>query len=158
MIKNSKSKKVSIATQESYLLGLDLGPASVGWAVVKCNKMGQPNGLVNCGVRRFDAGVDGGSDKIAAGRDEPRALARRNARSLRRSTWRRRRRMRKLYLILAANDFLPKTEDCNEARHQALLELDAELGKKLLDENCRADQHRLAYVLRAKALEDQVES
>ncbi|MEM7785812.1 MAG: hypothetical protein AAF623_20865, partial [Planctomycetota bacterium] len=61
-----------------YLLGLDLGPASVGWAVVKCSAKGEPKKLLTCGVRRFDAGVDGGSEKISSGRDEPRALARRN--------------------------------------------------------------------------------
>ncbi len=156
MTRNSNSSSSPATKKHHFLLGLDLGPASVGWAVVKCNKKGEPKKLLKCGVRRFDAGVDGGSEKISAGRDEPRALGRRNARGLRRSTWRRKRRMRSLYLILSKNWLLPETDDSNEARHDALLALDAKLRTALVDQPSHTEQHLLPYLLRAKALDERV--
>ncbi len=149
-----KNKKAKPTSDKLWILGLDLGPASVGWAAVECSSKEKPKGLLACGVRRFDAGVEGGSDKISAGRDEPRALARRQARSLRRSTWRRRRRMRSLYLILARNGMLPEADDSPEARHEAVLQLDADLRAEFLDDHSRPSQHLLPYVLRRQALDE----
>ena len=147
-----KTSKVGL----QYILGLDLGPGSVGWAIVKCNAANEPKQLLDAGVRRFDAGVDGGSEKISAGRDEPRALARRNARSLRRSTWRRRRRMATLFRVLSQNGFLPECGASSEEQHETLLRLDAELRQQVLKNDSQVDHHLLPYILRAKALDEQV--
>ena len=73
-----------------YILGLDLGPSSIGWAVIALEN-GEPAAvaavkITAAGVRRFEAGVQG---DIEAGRDESRATQRRDARSPRRQTWRR---------------------------------------------------------------------
>lgn len=155
MVKSSKTSQQS-GNLNNYVLGLDLGPASVGWAVVELNEQYKPIRLVRCGVRRFDAGVAGGSEKISSGRDKPKALARRTARSLRRSTWRKRRRMRSLYLILAKNQLLPETKDCNEARHNALHSLDAELRSSNLGSNSHVDQQILTYLLRSKGLDEKL--
>jgi len=42
-------------TKLRYSLGLDIGSESVGWAVIELNEHGQPIGLVDMGVRAFDA-------------------------------------------------------------------------------------------------------
>ena len=68
-----------------YILGLDLGPSSIGWAIIALEN-GEPAAVAAAGVRRFEAGVQG---DIEAGRDESRATQRRDARSPRRQTWRR---------------------------------------------------------------------
>lgn len=41
-------------TNLSYILGLDLGIASVGWAVVEINENEDPIGLIDVGVRIFE--------------------------------------------------------------------------------------------------------
>ncbi|MBQ9706782.1 MAG: type II CRISPR RNA-guided endonuclease Cas9 [Clostridia bacterium] len=38
-----------------YRLGLDIGIASVGWSVVQCDDFGEPQRIVDLGVRTFDA-------------------------------------------------------------------------------------------------------
>lgn len=37
-----------------YGIGLDIGIASVGWAVVALNENAEPYGLIRCGSRIFD--------------------------------------------------------------------------------------------------------
>ncbi|HMP08481.1 MAG TPA: hypothetical protein PJ982_19195, partial [Lacipirellulaceae bacterium] len=50
-----------------YWLGIDAGPASIGWAVIELSENNLPIDLHSAGVRRFDAGVEG---DIERGRDE----------------------------------------------------------------------------------------
>ncbi len=133
-----------------YLLGLDLGTTSIGWAVIACDDQGRPERIANAGVRRFDAGVLG---DIESGRDESRATERRAARGPRRQTWRRQWRLRKVFRLLARHGLLPQAEDAPEARHQALLELDAQLRREFLPEQDRIAHHLLPYHLRAAALD-----
>jgi hypothetical protein len=64
-----------------YILGIDAGPASVGWAVVELSEQGEPKRLHAAGVRRFEAGVEG---DIQRGRDESLSTKRREARGPRR--------------------------------------------------------------------------
>lgn len=153
MIKQASGTTRSDPAQLRYILGLDLGPASIGWAVVKCSAKGKPNGLIDCGVRRFDAGVTG---DIESGRDEPKAMARRNARGPRRQTWRRKWRLRKVYRLLAFNKMLPQVDDSPTARHQALIELDKELRQQYLQDDQPATLHLLPYILRARALDEEL--
>ena len=89
---------------QRYILGLDLGVASVGWACVWVDEKEHPIGLLDCGVRTFErAEVPKTGDSLA--------LARRQARSVRR--WIRRRAHRLLRLrrllkregVLSATDF-----------------------------------------------------
>ncbi len=88
----------------SYILGLDLGIASVGWAVVEIDAEENPIRLIDIGVRTFDpAEVLKTGDSLAA--------ARRQARSIRRIIRRRAhrllraRRLLKREGILQASDF-----------------------------------------------------
>lgn len=61
-----------------YGIGLDIGIASVGWAAVSLDADGNPNGILDLGVRIFDAAEhpkDGSS--LAAPRREARGARRR---------------------------------------------------------------------------------
>ncbi|VEJ08750.1 type II CRISPR RNA-guided endonuclease Cas9 [Actinobacillus delphinicola] len=93
----------------AYVLGLDIGIASIGWACVAVDEKEQPYGLLDCGVRIFDAAEnpkDGSS--LNATRREKRAL--------RRSIHRRALRMQrgkalcKKFGLLEASDFINKNE------------------------------------------------
>ncbi|MFZ1936588.1 MAG: hypothetical protein WCB27_14335 [Thermoguttaceae bacterium] len=52
-----------------YILGLDLGVQSVGWAMIELDENGNPCGIRRSGVRCFDSGV-GSETEIASGKDE----------------------------------------------------------------------------------------
>lgn len=144
-----KSKNTIKKSQE-YILGIDLGPTSVGWAAIKCSKTKKPKGIIAIGVRRFDAGVSG---DIEGGRDESRATQRRMARGPRRQIWRRKRRSRIIYRTLAKHGFLPIVEDAADARHDALLALDRQLVQVNANAKSRVEMHLLPYLLRSKALD-----
>ena len=121
-----------------YILGLDLGPASIGWAIIALEN-GEPNRIEAAGVRRFEAGVQG---DIEAGRDESRATQRRDARSPRRQTWRRQWRERKIFRILSTAGLLPaNTDDSPDARHKLFLDLDKKLRKQHVPANDRIAAH-----------------
>ena len=61
-----------------YRLGLDLGTNSIGWCMLRLNTTNEPVAVVKAGVRIFH---DGRNEKSK----EPLAVARRNARSIRRN-------------------------------------------------------------------------
>ena len=63
-----------------YGIGLDIGVASVGWAVVGLNSTGEPVGLHRLGVRVFDK-----AEQPKTG--ESLAAPRRMARGMRRRIW-----------------------------------------------------------------------
>ena len=57
-----------------YGIGLDIGIASVGWAVVALNENAEPYGLIRCGSRIFDkAEQPKTGDSLAAPRREARS-------------------------------------------------------------------------------------
>ena len=49
---------MTIAANEKYRLGLDLGTNSIGWALVSLDAGGEPRGVLNMGVRIFPDGRD----------------------------------------------------------------------------------------------------
>jgi CRISPR-associated endonuclease Csn1 len=79
-----------------FVLGIDLGTNSVGWAMVGLVD-GEPAKLLRAGVRVFDAGMEG---DIESGQEQSKNLKRREARSHRRQLWRRARRMTKTFNLL----------------------------------------------------------
>lgn len=82
-------------TNLSYILGLDLGIASVGWAVVEINENEDPIGLIDVGVRIFErAEVPKTGESLA--------LSRRLARSTRRLI------RRRAHRLLLAKRFLKR--------------------------------------------------
>ena len=63
-----------------HTLGLDLGSASVGWALIALDSSHNPHTLLRAGVRIFEPGVEGSMSKIERGEDQSKAIVRRNAR------------------------------------------------------------------------------
>ncbi len=90
----------------NYILGLDIGIASVGWAMVEIDEEENPIRLIDLGVRVFErAEVPKTGDSLAA--------ARRLARSVRRLTRRRAHRLLRNATALVLR--------INSAREQTLL-------------------------------------
>lgn len=86
-----------------YGIGLDIGIASVGWAVVALNENAEPYGLIRCGSRIFDkAEQPKTGDSVAA--------PRREARSARRRLRRRSLRKADLYELMEKNGLPGKAE------------------------------------------------
>jgi len=116
---------------QDYVLGIDLGSASLGWAVVGLDETGMAAGLLRAGVRLFDPAVTGDIEK---GQDESNAVARRAARLIRRQLRRRAARQSELFRLLQVHGLLPGYEgaeaDASQQRHAILNTLDLELAAK----------------------------
>ena len=90
----------------NYILGLDIGIASVGWTIVEIDDKENPIRLIDLGVRVFErAEVPKTGDSLAA--------ARRSARSIRRLIRRRAHRLLRARRLLKHEDVL-KPEDFDE--------------------------------------------
>jgi CRISPR-associated endonuclease Csn1 len=146
-----------------YTLGLDLGSASIGWALIRLDSNHSPCNLLDAGVRIFEPGVEG---NIEEGKDESKALARRTARLQRRQLRRRAARQRELFRLLQAEGLLPSSDsaidDFSLQRHEILNRLDKELLNGLkahqgVSDYLQAEQ-LLPYVLRKEALERKLEA
>jgi CRISPR-associated endonuclease Csn1 len=143
-----------------YILGIDLGVASVGWAVIECRD-GQPTALTRAGVRVFAPAVEG---NIETGRDESRNMARRSARLMRRQTWRRSRRNLRVFRLLQSWQLLPEGPSRTpEERHDLLDRLDLRVlssdwfGRRRADNSIPEPMQVLPYLLRAAALDEPLE-
>lgn len=148
-------------SQKAYILGLDIGVASIGWALVDLDDHGLPMGVRKAGVHLFDAGIDPGkSDPETAllqGREQSKATPRRNARAMRRQTWRRARRKRKLLRVLMGVGLLPESPvRTPEQIDSYIKKLDRDLTARLRDLS-HAESQLITYRLRAFAAERPVE-
>lgn len=162
-----------MGSKNSYVLGLDLGSASLGWVAVEYAD-GGPCGLLAAGVRIFDPGVD--LNKFERGQEgSSNNSDRRMARLQRRQMRRRAARRRELYDKLASAGLLPKVneedgeerrrkrlEKLSAARQAAITRLDHELWLKwrerlLKDRSIPAGEHVLPYFLRKVALTEKLE-
>lgn len=103
---------------KDYILGLDLGPNSIGWAVIEVDGMGDspaPVGFLDTsaaghpalGVRIFEAGLQ----NFDTGKEASKNDKRRSARSTRKTLARRRARRRATQDILTQAGLLPKSDD-----------------------------------------------
>jgi len=146
-----------VSTQP-YVLGLDLGSASLGWALVGIDAMERPSSLIRAGVRIFEPGVDGSTLDIQQGKDQSKAVDRREARLRRRQLRRRVARQRELFGVLQGAGLLPTNDTQgsgigSEQRHRILNDLDLTLTNRYRK---GADQEAFAqmplYMLRKKAL------
>ncbi len=139
----------------TYALGLDIGVASIGWALIDLDEDGNPSGIRRIGSHTFDPGVEG---NVESGRDEARGKARREARLPRRMFWRRQRRRRKILGLLQRAGLLPPGDiNSPQAIHDYLLAVDAQLRQKHLTDGDRIAAHVLPYRLRAAALDHPLE-
>ena len=151
-----------------YVLGLDLGSASLGWALIALDSQHNPTGLIRAGVRIFQPGVEGSALDIERGKDQSRAVMRREARLHRRQLRRRAARQRDLFRLLQQHGLLPHGPDGGSAaspeqRHAVLNQLDRALTTCLLagvaDDPVAATRisQSLPYQLRKAALDRKLE-
>jgi CRISPR-associated endonuclease Csn1 len=139
-----------------YILGLDLGAASLGWAVVGLAD-GKPARHVDGGVRIFPEAVE----NLEQGKDEPKSAQRRLARQMRRQTDRRARRVASTFSVLQKAGLLPLFPEGADpvdplARHELINHLDSDLACAVPGLIDPAAEHRsrsvLHYRLRALAI------
>lgn len=141
--------------EHPYILGLDLGIASIGWSVIGIDPSGHPRTLLRTGVHLFESGTEG---DVQSGRDQSRAGPRRMARGMRRQYWRRARRKRKLLRLLQGLGLMPSGEVSTPEGVDALLKsLDAELRAKWEAGADHRARQLLPYVLRARGIEGRLE-
>ncbi|HOL19268.1 MAG TPA: type II CRISPR RNA-guided endonuclease Cas9 [Candidatus Hydrogenedens sp.] len=143
-----------------YVLGLDLGSNSIGWAMIKLDENDNLCGIEKVGVRVFEAGMEG---QYESGKEESRNKKRREARLVRRQIERRSRRYRKLANLLQKIGLLPDGNMNNSLERQNILDnLDKELRSKYIDANLpESEKNRLnqifIYYLRSLAVEQELE-
>ncbi|MGA9062162.1 MAG: type II CRISPR RNA-guided endonuclease Cas9 [Terracidiphilus sp.] len=149
------------SSDRQYILGIDLGSASLGWAAVALDQTGTPAELLRAGVRIFDPAVTGDVEK---GQDESNAVARRAARLVRRQLRRRVARQRELFRLLQRRGLLPQYEgaeaNASHRRHAILNARDLALTAKWAgSENAgeRAGVELPLYLLRKTALDGALE-
>ena len=140
-----------------FVLGIDLGTNSVGWAVVGLVD-GEPVKLLRAGVRVFDAGMEG---DIESGQEQSKNLKRREARSHRRQLWRRARRLTKTFNLLRQFGLLPSGDASTPEKRQDLInDLDRTIRSsdwfkaKASSRAYAEPEQTLPYVLRAAALDE----
>ncbi|MFI5094829.1 MAG: type II CRISPR RNA-guided endonuclease Cas9 [Candidatus Acidiferrales bacterium] len=145
---------------QDYILGVDLGVGSVGWAIVE-TKDAQPSALIRAGVRVFAPAVKG---NIESGREESRNVARRSARLQRRQTWRRSRRNLRVFRLLQDWGLLPVgASKTPQERHDLLDQLDLRIlasewfQARRTDNSIPEPMQVLPYLLRAAALDEPLE-
>jgi CRISPR-associated endonuclease Csn1 len=163
--------------RQPYILGLDLGVASIGWARVECTpgEGYRPIRLLGAGAHLFESGTEGTLSDIQRGKDEARNVQRRAARLMRRQTWRRARRKRALLRVLIRLNLLPQPADIGMAASDTLKRpVDIDLYMKTIDARImarwialraasrgevtsHADQQRMMYVLREAAAKGPIE-
>lgn len=146
---------------QDYVLGVDLGSASLGWAVIGLDETGMASCLLRAGVRLFDPAVDGDYEK---GQDESNAVARRAARLIRRQLRRRAARQSELFSLLQGHGLLPPYEggkaDTSQQRHTILNALDREIAAKWTKSGGAGAQAAIElplYLLRKTALDAALE-
>ena len=147
--------------EPSYVLGIDLGSASLGWAAVKLDQTGMATGLLRAGVRLFDPAVSGDIEK---GQDQSNAVERRAARLVRRQLRRRAARQGDLFRLLQRHGLLPSYEgteaDASQQRHAILNALDLKLAAKWAKPESNAAKAAIElplYLLRKTALDAALE-
>lgn len=134
-----------------FVLGIDLGVASLGWACLEMAD-GSPNGIVASGVRIFEAGVEG---DVEQGKDSSRAAVRREKRMPRRQIERRSRRQRKIFRVLQQHGLMPSGPSVEQSQIDAIITtIDADLIKRLVPDGGRIAASVWPYKLRAMAIEN----
>lgn len=153
---------------DDYVLGLDLGTRSLGWAVVTADK----KQLKRIGVRVFDAGAN--PARFAEGRpDSSNTAERRRARLQRRQIRRRAARHAELFALLQFKGLLPGPitgKRTGAALRHEILHGPPHGGERGLDQQLQARvsswypgestpqvDHLMPYLLRARALDHRLE-
>jgi CRISPR-associated endonuclease Csn1 len=168
---------IPLDVERNYILGLDLGSASIGWAVIDLDTAYNPCALRAAGSHIFDAGVQLSpaaskkkltlEDATLQGVDRSKAVERRTGRSQRRVIERKAKRAKELFKLLRDAKLLPDYADLvgkpsAAQRHHTLERLDKELLEPPFREErekhvMREADQALPYVLRKEALERELQ-
>ncbi len=144
------------ASTRKFVVGIDLGVASIGWNLVELDADDRPRAILANGAHTFDPGVEG---DVESGRDEARGAVRRNARMPRRMLERRQRRRRKILGLLQRAQLLPPGDiKSPQAIHDYLLALDATLRDRYSTKGDRVAEHTWLYHIRAAAVERKLDA
>lgn len=129
-------------------LGLDLGVASIGWALI--SEDGEKFDLKAWGSRIFEQGLEsgGGLEAISTGKGTSRASERRQKKALRRQYARRRDRKENLKQILMENGMLPVP-----FTSEFFVQLDQKLVQTLPESEREHAAHIAPYLYRKLALD-----
>ncbi len=128
-----------------YVLGIDLGSASVGLALLETNS----GEIVHTSVRVFPAGMTGSENDWENGKEVSNAAQRRLARGQRRQSERRKRRIKKVFHLLRSYGWLPDVS--GTSIQPALNTLDKSLADK------HGEHKLLPYFLRARGLDHKLD-
>ncbi|MFA7257733.1 MAG: type II CRISPR RNA-guided endonuclease Cas9, partial [Kiritimatiellales bacterium] len=134
------------------ILGLDIGTASVGWAMLEKNERGNFHSIIASGVRIFEPGCE---IDVRTGKSSTKAADRRAKRQIRRMLNRRRRRMARFRHCLQRLGLLPGEEDFGRKIYENdLIARDriVKLNPTILPQSAILD-HTMPYFLRAMALD-----
>lgn len=115
----------------NYAMGLDIGIASVGWAVLALDAQEKPCGIIDLGVRTFES-----AEQPKTG--ESLAKPRRDARGMRRNIRRRRHRKERIRSLIVSENII--SEQQLEHLFDGKLEDIYALRVKALDEPVSAEQ------------------
>lgn len=140
--------------KRQYILGLDIGSTSVGWACVETHK-GKPTSILATGVRLFDAGMSGDFEK---GREASNAIKRRESRLARRQVHRKAVRRWKVYKLLQDAGLIPKfgIESLRELSPH-IEKLDRMLAAKYEIGSDHVSSQLLVYKIREKAAKQSID-
>ena len=156
------SQNVTPDSRAKYVLGLDVGSASLGWAMIRLSESGNPVSVLRTGVRIFEPGVDGSSLEIEQGKDQSKAVERRIARLQRRQLRRRAARQRDLFVLLQRSSLLPMTfgevSSAPHQRHSIIDELDSQIAAKFAALGYLGFGETPLYQLRKRALDECLEA
>ena len=132
--------------KQRYILGLDIGTNSIGWAILGLNGK-DPESVIKTGSRIFSEAVEG---DIERGQDQPKSAARRAFRQRKRLLARQTQRLIQVCRVLQEIKLLPPGDIATpNSRHEYFKSLDRQL---LTQDNLKTFPHTFAYVLRAEAL------
>ncbi|MDR2763018.1 MAG: type II CRISPR RNA-guided endonuclease Cas9 [Planctomycetaceae bacterium] len=144
-----------------YILGLDIGVQSIGFAIVEVNENNIPIAVKHLGVRCFDSVMDnindwkkGTTTSNKTSKAKTNNCLRREKRGIRRRIWRIQRRKKALLNLLRRFGLLPIGNGLNETSKQQQ-EFINNLDKKLSEQ--LGINNRLPYQLRALALDEKLE-
>ena len=127
-------------TPISYVLGIDLGVASIGWAIIEIDEDGNPCGIIKLGVRTFEAAE---TTKEENGKPISLNYERRMARSAKRMLRRKKHRKERIKALFAKYGIISKERLEDIFFHSSF-------DKKNYGEN--------VYALRAKGLKEKLTS
>lgn len=112
-----KKSQIDNSTKDlKYILGLDLGIASVGWSVVSIDENSKPNALIDLGVRVFDPAENAKDGKSLN-------LGRRLARSKRRTLRRKANRIEELHKLFLNEGLITKNSKLNQEIEMTWVEI-----------------------------------